>query len=152
MPTMMRDAAISFPLLGNWSIDPSASFTLFGRTFYWYGVIIAVGFILAMLYCARHCRRCGIEPDTLYDFLIWMLPLAIIGARLYYVIFQWSDYRDHPIDALKIWEGGLAIYGGVIAAIMAHLFPEGKNRYEWQNPNGGGYVIQDGEYTPFSPR
>ena len=52
MPTMMRDAAISFPLLGNWSIDPSASFTLFGRTFYWYGVIIAVGFILAMLYCA----------------------------------------------------------------------------------------------------
>ena len=65
MPTMMRDAAISFPLLGSWSIDPSASFTLFGRTFYWYGVIIAVGFILAMLYCARHCRRCGIEPDTL---------------------------------------------------------------------------------------
>ena len=57
MPTMMRDAAISFPLLGSWSIDPSASFTLFGRTFYWYGVIIAVGFILAMLYCARHCRR-----------------------------------------------------------------------------------------------
>lgn len=96
MPTMMRDAVISFPLLGNWSIDPSASFTLFGRTFYWYGVIIAVGFILAMLYCARHCRRCGIEPDTLYDFLIWMIPLAIIGARLYYVIFQWSDYRDPP--------------------------------------------------------
>ena len=118
MPTMMRDAAISFPLLGNWSIDPSASFTLFGRTFYWYGVIIAVGFILAMLYCARHCRRCGIEPDTLYDFLIWMIPIAIIGARLYYVIFQWGDYRAHPIDALKIWEGGLAIYGGVIAGLL----------------------------------
>ena len=109
MPTMMRDATISFPLLGDWSIDPSASFTLFGRTFYWYGVIIAVGFILAMLYCARHCRRCGIGPDTLYDFLIWMIPIAIIGARLYYVIFQWGDYRAHPIDALKIWEGGLAI-------------------------------------------
>ena len=111
MPTMMRDAAISFPLLGNWSIDPSASFTLFGRTFYWYGVIIAVGFILAMLYCARHCRRCGIEPDTLYDFLIWMIPLAIIGARLYYVIFQWSDYRGHPIDALPGMESchGLAV-------------------------------------------
>ena len=121
MPTMMRDAAISFPLLGDWSIDPSASFTLFGRTFYWYGVIIAVGFILAMLYCARHCRRCGIEPDTLYDFLIWMIPLAIIGARLYYVIFQWSDYRDHPIDALKIWEGGLAIYGGVIAGLLTGI-------------------------------
>ena len=115
---MMRDAAISFPLLGDWSIDPSASFTLFGRTFYWYGVIIAVGFILAMLYCARHCRRCGIEPDTLYDFLIWMIPIAIIGARLYYVIFQWGDYRAHPIDALKIWEGGLAIYGGVIAGLL----------------------------------
>ena len=53
MPTMMRDATISFPMLGDWSIDPSASFTLFGHTFYWYGAIIAVGFILAMLYCAR---------------------------------------------------------------------------------------------------
>mgnify|MGYP000159854706 FL=1 len=121
MPTMMRDAAISFPLLGDWSINPSASFTLFGRTFYWYGVIIAVGFILAMLYCARHCRRCGIQPDTLYDFLIWMIPIAIIGARLYYVIFQWGDYREHPIDALKIWEGGLAIYGGVIAGLLTGI-------------------------------
>ena len=99
MPTMMREAAISFPLLGDWSIDPSASFTLFGHTFYWYGAIIAVGFILAMLYCARHCRRCGIEPDTLYDFLIWMIPLAIIGARLYYVIFQWRASREHPLNA-----------------------------------------------------
>ena len=121
MPTMMRDATISFPLLGDWSIDPSASFTLFGHTFYWYGAIIAVGFILAMLYCARHCRRCGIEPDTLYDFLIWMIPLAIIGARLYYVIFQWSDYREHPLNAFKIWEGGLAIYGGVIAGILTGI-------------------------------
>ena len=81
-------------------------------------MIIAVGFILAMLYCARHCRHCGIAPDTLYDFLIWMIPIAIIGARLYYVIFQWGDYREHPIDALKIWEGGLAIYGGVIAGLL----------------------------------
>ena len=121
MPTMMRDAVISFPLLGDWSIDPSASFTLFGHTFYWYGAIIAVGFILAMLYCARHCRRCGIKPDTLYDFLIWMIPLAIIGARLYYVIFQWSDYREHPLNAFKIWEGGLAIYGGVIAGILTGI-------------------------------
>ena len=46
----------------------------------------------------------------------------------------------------------IVTHGGVIAAIMAHLFPEGKNRYEWQSPNGGGYVIEDGEYTPFSPR
>ena len=121
MPTMMRDATISFPMLGDWSIDPSASFTLFGHTFYWYGAIIAVGFILAMLYCARHCRRCGIKPDTLYDFLIWMIPLAIIGARLYYVIFQWSDYREHPLNAFKIWEGGLAIYGGVIAGILTGI-------------------------------
>ena len=81
MPTMMRDAAISFPLLGSWSIDPSASFTLFGRTFYWYGVIIAVGFILAMLYFARHCRRCGLEPDTLYDILIRKIPLATPSTR-----------------------------------------------------------------------
>ena len=123
MPTMMRDAAISFPMLGDWSIDPSASFTLFGHTFYWYGAIIAVGFILAMLYCARHCRRCGIKPDTLYDFLIWMIPLAIIGARLYYVIFYLDLFKksDGSFDwssAVAIWDGGLAIYGAVIAAIL----------------------------------
>ena len=126
MPTMMRDATISFPMLGDWSIDPSASFTLFGHTFYWYGAIIAVGFILAMLYCARHCRRCGIKPDTLYDFLIWMIPLAIIGARLYYVIFYLDLFRndDGSFDwggAIAIWDGGLAIYGGVIAAFLTAL-------------------------------
>ena len=118
MPTMMRDATISFPMFGDWSIDPSASFTLFGHTFYWYGAIIAVGFILAMLYCARHCRRCGIKPDTLYDFLIWMIPLAIIGARLYYVLFRLDYYVQHPNEIFAIHNGGLAIYGGVIAGVL----------------------------------
>ena len=65
MPTMMRDAAISFPLLGNWSIDPSASFTLFGRTFYSYGVIIAVGVLLATLYILRASFwRCSTARGT----------------------------------------------------------------------------------------
>ena len=63
MPTMMRDAAISFPLLGDWSIDPSASFTLFGRTFYWYGVIIAVGVLLATLYILRRVKQFGLTED-----------------------------------------------------------------------------------------
>ena len=122
MPEAFPGAIITFPMLGeSFSLNPSGTYTLFGHTFYWYGAIIAVGFILAMLYCARHCRRCGIKPDTLYDFLIWMIPLAIIGARLYYVIFQWSDYREHPLNAFKIWEGGLAIYGGVIAGILTGI-------------------------------
>ena len=88
MPTMMRDAAISFPMLGNWSIDPSASFTLFGRKFYWYGVIIALGFLPAMLYCARHRRRCGLEPASLYDFPIWLITPAVLRPPLSYLILQ----------------------------------------------------------------
>ena len=115
------DWSIRFPHLGIYLEYVGKNFTVFGISIAYYGVIIAVGFILAMLYCARHCRRCGIEPDTLYDFLIWMIPIAIIGARLYYVIFQWGDYRAHPIDALKIWEGGLAIYGGVIAGLLTGI-------------------------------
>ena len=61
---------------------------------------------------------------------------------------------DLPVSLESLFDVDAVIvtHGGVIAAIMAHLFPEGKNRYEWQSPNGGGYVIEDGEYTPFSPR
>lgn len=115
METMMREAAISFPMLGGLTIDPPASFTLFGHTFYFYGLIIAVGFILAILYCAHAAPRFGLTADNLYDMVLWALPIGIIGARLYFVAFQWDSYRDNLIDIVKIWNGGLAIYGGIIA-------------------------------------
>lgn len=116
----MSSAAISFPFLGNWSICPSNSFTLFGHTFYWYGAIIAVGFLLAVAYAYRRCERdFGIRQDDLTDVLLFAVPLAIVGARAYYVVF-YGNYSSFA-DMVKIWEGGLAIYGGVIAAFVTIL-------------------------------
>lgn len=112
----MSSASISFPALGDWSICPPNSFTLFGHTFYWYGVIIALGFLLAVAYCYHRCREFGISPDDLTDNLLFAVPLAIIGARAYYVIFY--GHYDSFWDMVKIWEGGLAIYGGIIAALI----------------------------------
>ena len=124
----MRQAAISFPLLGEgFSVCPPASFQLFGRTIYLYGVIIAVGFVLAILYCSKRCCRLfGVSPDDLYDALIAAVPLGIIGARLYYCL-TYKDasganpYLQDPVMILRIWEGGLAIYGGVIGGALGMI-------------------------------
>lgn len=121
MSTMMREAAISFPMFGDLTINPSASFELFGRTFYWYGAIIALGFIVAALYCSKRAPRFGLTADNLFDLIIWVLPIAIVGARIYFVIFQWADYRNDPVSILYIWQGGLAIYGGVIAGALTAI-------------------------------
>ena len=113
----MSSATISFPMLGDWSICPPNSFTLFGHTFYWYGVIIAFGFLLAVAYGLRRCRQFGLSQDDLLDNLLWAVPVAIVGARAYYVIFY--GHYDSFWEMCKIWEGGLAIYGGVIGAVIA---------------------------------
>ena len=118
MPTMMRDATISFPMLGDWSIDPSASFTLFGHTFYWYGAIIGLGFILAALYVNSRTKDFGITSDNLTDCLIICVPLGIICARIYYVVFEWGYYAQHPGEIIAIWKGGIAIYGGIIGTLI----------------------------------
>ena len=118
METMLRDAAISFPMLGGLTIDPPVSFTLFGHQFYFYGLIIAVGFLLAILYCSRTAPRFGLTADNLYDMVLWALPIGIVGARLYFVAFQWNDYKDNLLDIFKIWNGGLAIYGGILAGAV----------------------------------
>ncbi|MCD7768693.1 MAG: prolipoprotein diacylglyceryl transferase, partial [Oscillospiraceae bacterium] len=72
----MSSASISFPFLGDWSINPSNSFVLFGHTFYWYGVIIACGFLLAVVYCFHRCREFGISQDDLTDNLLFAVPIA----------------------------------------------------------------------------
>ena len=123
MQTILRDALISFPMFGNFTINPPSSFVLFGRTFYLYGAIIALGFLLGILYCAHRSERLvGIPSDDLYDFVLWLIPTVILGARLYYVIFRWNEYAPHPADIFKIWEGGLAIYGGILAGLALVIF------------------------------
>ncbi len=110
------DPIISFPILGDLQLSFPSNFTLFGHDFYWYGAIIACGFLLAVWYCFSRCREFGITQDDLLDTILWAVPLGIVGARAYYVIF-YGNY-DSFWDMCKIWEGGLAIYGGVIAATI----------------------------------
>ena len=121
--TIQRDSAISFPLLGDWAINPPSYFSVFGRPIYLYGVLIALGFMIAILFCARLAPKFGISSDSFYDLMLWMIPLSIIGARLYFVLFKLDYYIQNPKEIIAVWEGGLAIYGGIIAGTLtAYVF------------------------------
>ena len=105
----------------------NVAFTIFGKDIYWYGIIIATGLILGVLIGVYEAKRKGYRSELVLDFILLAVPLCIICARLYYVIFQWDNYASNPIEMLYIWNGGLAIYGGVIGgAIAAVLF------YRWR--------------------
>ena len=108
---------ISFPSFGI-DINPPRSFSLGPLTIHFYGLIIALGLILAVVYACRRSKAFGIKEDDLIDGVLWVTPFAILCARAYYVVFSWESYADNPISALYIWEGGLAIYGGVLGAIL----------------------------------
>ncbi|MFC0211877.1 prolipoprotein diacylglyceryl transferase [Paenibacillus chartarius] len=86
---------------------------------HWYGIILGSGALLGLLLAIREGKRFGIIPDFFMDLLLIGVPSAIVGARLYYVAFQWEQYKDNPIDIIKVWEGGIAIYGALIGAIIA---------------------------------
>lgn len=114
---------VSFPGLGLSFQVKSVAFRLFNWPIHWYGLIIATGFLLAVLFCGKRARRFGIEQDDILDLLLYAVPLCIIGARLYYIIFYLDRYRlkDGGLDfgaMIRIWDGGLAIYGGIIMAIV----------------------------------
>ena len=116
--TIQRESVISFPGLGNLSLDPPSYFTVFGRPIYFYGVLIALGFTLAILYCSKHAPDFGIRSEDFIDLMLWLTPLSILGARLYFVAFRWKDYAADPKTVFAVWEGGLAIYGGIIAGVL----------------------------------
>lgn len=116
-------SAITFPNLGI-SVDiPRVAFTLFGKEVYWYGVLIAGGIVLAAFYACRRAKQFGTTTDDIIDMLLLAVPMGIVCARLYYVIFYWDEggFAENPIRILYVWEGGLAIYGGVIGAAAAVL-------------------------------
>ena len=122
IPTMMRDAAISFPMLGNLTLDfpASFSFSLFGHEFtiYMYGIVMAAAFLAAVFYASRKAPKLGIKSDDVFSLVLWVLPLAIVGCRIYYVIAQWDEFKDDLISILYIREGGIAMYGGTIAGAL----------------------------------
>lgn len=103
------------------ALDPVA-FTLGPLTVRWYGIILGSAALIGLWLAIREGKRFGIVPDFFMDLLLIGVPSAIVGARLYYVAFRWQDYKDHPIDIIKIWEGGIAIYGALIGAVIAGFF------------------------------
>ena len=118
---MLLTSPISFPSLGI-TVDPSpVAFTVLGKDIYWYGIIIAGGFLLAVLYMLYRAKTFGMTQDDVLDLVLWAVPIGVICARLYYCVFYWDLYRDNPISMLYIWEGGLAIYGGIIGGAITVL-------------------------------
>ena len=117
---------VTFPGLGlSFDLNP-IPFSIFGWPIHWYGISIAAGFLLAVADCTRASKRFGIQEDDLLDMLFFAVPLGILGARLYYIIFYLDLFRtaDGSLDFAKmvrIWDGGLAIYGGVIASVLTLL-------------------------------
>ena len=110
---------IAFPGLG-FEINPPEGFTVGGFEIVFYGLIIGIGLILCCIYGLRRGKDFGLTQDDILDGALWIIPFAIVCARLYYCAFYWKQggYGANPISILYIWEGGLAIYGGVIGAAL----------------------------------
>ncbi len=109
---------IVFPNLGiDIHVDPTA-FTIFGIDVQWYGICIVIGLLLALVFAYRNMRRVGVHPDRATDVIIGGILGALVGARLYYVLLRWDDYKGNPLSILNTREGGLAIFGGLIGAVL----------------------------------
>lgn len=92
--------------------------SVFGFAIAFYGIIIATGMLLGMFLASSDMKRRGLNPDLIMDLALFGIVFGVIGARIYYVIFSWDSYKNHPLEILNIRGGGLAIYGGVIAAAI----------------------------------
>lgn len=103
------------------AIDPVA-FRFFGWPIYWYGIIIGLAIFLGISLAGRELKKKGFNEDIILDMMVWAIPLGFLGARLYYVIFEWDYYRQNLGEILAIWNGGIAIYGGVIAGGLTAYF------------------------------
>lgn len=114
----MPDGAISFPILGDFYINPTKYFAIGSLKIHWYGVIIACGFLLAVMYACKRAPEFGLTSDNILDAVIYGLPAAIICGRAYYVIFYWSLYKDNLSEIIKLWHGGIAMYGVIIGAVL----------------------------------
>lgn len=114
---------IVFPGLGGLELNPPKGFSFFGLfEIRFYGVIIALGLLLAVIYGLRRAKQFGLTQDDLLDGVLWITPVAIIFARLYYCVFKWDRFADNPMGILTDFrDGGLAIYGGVIGALIGIL-------------------------------
>ncbi len=98
------------------------AFEIIGIQVYWYALIIVSGVVLAVWLASREAKKVGMREDDITDFMLWALPISIIGARVYYVVFEWQYYLKYPQEIFAIRNGGLAIYGGLIAGGLVLFF------------------------------
>ena len=117
---MYRYTNISFPGLGI-DMDPVRQFDLGPLSIHMYGIVIALGLVLATVYAMRRSRQFGLTEDHILDGVLWVTPFAFLCARAYYCAFRWDLYAANPISVLYIWQGGIAIYGGVLGAIVGMI-------------------------------
>ena len=115
---MENSTTVFFDGLGISFNVPSIAFTIGSYEVHWYGIIIAFGFALAVLYGGRTAYKWKMSLDGMTDVLIWGTIFGIVCARAYYVIFEWDYFSAHPSEIIQIWNGGIAIYGGIIGAII----------------------------------
>lgn len=109
---------IGFPGMGLSFEINRVAFNIFGKDIYWYGIIIAAALVCAILYAAHEAKRVKLPEETISDVVLFGVPAAIIGARLYYVIFSWESYKGDFMKIIAVWEGGLAVYGGIAAGVL----------------------------------
>lgn len=96
-------------------------FTIFGITIYSYGLLVAIGFFAGMTYITKYSNNIPVKKDQMYDFLFYLIVISIVGARLLYVLVNIDSFIQHPLDVIKVWQGGLVFYGGFIAAVLYAL-------------------------------
>lgn len=126
--TALKNMPISFPgLFGDWEFNPDPVALHIGHGVYWYGIILALAFLAGLLLCMKQARRYGLTDDHVLDFVLWAVPCCILGSRIYYVVFYLDLYRDASgaLDwsrIIAIWDGGIAIYGTVIAGALVAFF------------------------------
>ena len=113
---------VLFPLLHLKLHINRVAFSVPGKDVYLYGLILCMAFIIGLIICLRLIRNINIKEDDFLDLVIVIVPAGIIGARLYYVLFKIDYYIKNPLDIIKTWNGGLAIYGGIIGAALALIF------------------------------
>ena len=122
MQNMMDTMDIAFPHLGIYLRNVPKTITIGNFSIALYGIVIAIGMLCGIWLASRIAKKTGQNPDTYWDISIWLIIFSIIGARVYYVIFFWDAYKDDPIQIFNLRGGGLAIYGGVIAGVLAVYF------------------------------
>lgn len=142
MQNIMDTMDIAFPHLGIYLENVPKNFTVFGLTVAFYGVIIGLGIMAGILMAAHMAKVTGQDPDTYWDLAIWAIIFSVIGARLFYVAFRWDSFKDDLLSIFNTRGGGMAIYGGIIAAfITLYVYSRIKKKNFFQLGDTGVYGL-----------